>query len=68
MACSTNRRDEKTLHSLVWKKLNIQEPLEILGVDRMIILKCNLKNWDGEVKTGLMWLWIGTSGELLGTR
>ena len=31
----------------------------------MIILKWIFKKWDGEARTGLIWLRIGTGGELL---
>jgi hypothetical protein len=34
-----------------------------LGV--MIILKWVFKKWDGEARTGLIWLRIGTGGGLL---
>ena len=39
--------------------------LEDIGVNGSVILKLILKNWDGEAKTGLIWLRIGTNGGLL---
>jgi len=43
-----------------WGNLRERDSLEDLGVDGKI-LKCIFK-WDGEARTGLIWLWIGTGG------
>jgi hypothetical protein len=41
-----------------------ETPLEVLGVDRMVLLKLIFKKSDG-AWTGLIWLGIGTGGGLL---
>jgi hypothetical protein len=38
---------------------------EDVGVDGRIILKWILNKLHGEMWTGFIWLWIGTSGRLL---
>jgi hypothetical protein len=42
-----------------------KRPFGTLDVGEKMILKCNLKTWDGWTWTGLMWLGTGTIGELL---
>ena len=42
-----------------------KRPLEDLGIDRRIILKCKFKKWRWGAWTGLFWLRIGTGSELL---
>jgi hypothetical protein len=45
-----------------------RDHLDDLGVDGSGVLKYIFKKWDGWVWTGFIWLRIGTSGELYGTR
>lgn len=36
-----------------------------LDTDARMILKCVLSNWFKKMRTGLMWLGVGTSGAIL---
>jgi len=36
--------------------------MQDLGVDGRVILKWIFKKWNGEARTGLLWLRIGTNG------
>jgi len=47
------------------ENLKEKEHSEDVGIDGKIILEWILGKWSGEVWTGLLWLRIGTSGELL---
>jgi len=51
-----------------WGDLRQRDLLETLGLDGGIILKWMFKKWCGEVRTGLLWLRIGTEAGLLGMR
>jgi hypothetical protein len=42
-----------------------KRPLGRLGLDMSIILKCNLKKWNGRIWIRLIWFRLGTSGEFL---
>jgi hypothetical protein len=42
-----------------------KRPLEDLGIDRRIILKCKFNKWRWGTWTGLFWLRTGTGSELL---
>jgi len=42
-----------------------REHFEDQGIVGSIILKCIYRKWDGGAWTGLIWLRIGTGGELL---
>ena len=40
----------------LWGELRERDHLEDLGVDGRMILKCILKNWDGEAWISFIWL------------
>jgi len=42
--------------------VNEREHLELLGINRKLILKYIFKKWNKEAWTGLIWLRIGTGG------
>jgi hypothetical protein len=48
-----------------WGILRERDHLEDPGIDRMIILRYMLREWDVRVWTGSMWLRIGTAGRQL---
>jgi hypothetical protein len=53
-------------HREFWSgDLRKRDHLEDLDVDGRIILKWIFNKWDGEVRTGLIWLRIGAGGGLL---
>jgi len=47
-----------------WGNLRERDHLEDSGVDGRIILRKNLRKWDVEAWTGLIWFRIGTGGGL----
>jgi hypothetical protein len=47
------------------ENLKARDCYEYLGLYAMILFKWILKKEDESIWTGFIWLWIGTSGELL---
>jgi hypothetical protein len=64
-ACCTYWGQERCIQDFLGEDLMERNHLEDIGVNRMIILKCIFKKWNGEACTGLIWLKIGTGGGLL---
>ena len=60
-ACSTYRVEERYIQGLVGRREG-KGPHVRPGGNGMIILKWVLKNWDVRVRTGFIWLRIGTGG------
>jgi hypothetical protein len=48
-----------------WNNLTERDPLQYVSADGRITLKCIFSMWDGDPWTGLVWLWIGSSGRRL---
>jgi hypothetical protein len=63
-ACSIHGREEKCIQSLVGK-LEGERPLGRPRCIWKVILKWILKEYDGLMWTGIIWLRIGISGRLL---
>jgi hypothetical protein len=61
--CSTYG-EERNADKMFTRKSNEKYHLRDLGLDRRIILKWFLKKY-GRVKTGFLWLKLGTGGGLL---
>jgi hypothetical protein len=58
--------DTGEVHTLFWwGDLTERDHLEDLGVDERVILRWIFKKWDGEARTGLIWLRIGRGGRCL---
>jgi hypothetical protein len=63
MQCMAGKK--KNEYNLLVGKLKERHQMENLCTDGRIILKVILKYYEGRVRTGLIWLWIGTSCRLL---
>jgi hypothetical protein len=48
-----------------WRKLRERDHLKDVGVDWRIILKWILEKWDGEARTGSVWLGMGAGAGIL---
>jgi hypothetical protein len=69
-SCSTNkgggrRRRRRTIIGYWWECQMGKRPLEDQDVGGLIIFGRILERWVGVMWTGLVWLRIGTGGELL---
>jgi hypothetical protein len=65
VACGTYWRQERCIQGLWWGDLREKDDMEDLRMDGRIELKLMFKKWDGESRTALTWLRIGTGGGLL---
>jgi hypothetical protein len=63
-ACSTNG-EKRNAYKLLVGKLEGKRPLGRPRRRWVVILGWILERWDGVMWTGLVWLRIGTGGELL---
>jgi hypothetical protein len=61
--CSTNWGEEELVYW--WESQMERDHYEDQDVGEWIILGLILERWDGLMWTGLVWLRIGTGGELL---
>jgi hypothetical protein len=57
--------DKRSQHIVLVEDMKKTDHLEDIGIDRRIILKLIIKNWDEWVCTGFIPIKIGTSGGLL---
>jgi hypothetical protein len=55
----------RNVYKIIIRKLKGRDHLEVLGVNRRIILKRILEKSGEMAWTGFTWLTIGTDGELL---
>ena len=50
--------DRKDTYRIWWGELMERDHLADPGVDERIILRWTFRKWDGEARTGLLWLRI----------
>jgi hypothetical protein len=60
-----HRRDEICIVKFQLKTMKGRYATGDLDTDARMILICVLSNWFNKMRTGLMWLGIGTSGAIL---